>query len=37
MMRVSAAVNLLPRSYPVDADLVTGVPESGIPAAKGYL
>lgn len=26
----------LARSYPVEADLVTGVPESGIPAAKGY-
>ncbi len=26
----------LAKSYPVDADLVTGVPESGIPAAKGY-
>ena len=26
----------LARSYPVDADLVTGVPESGIPAAKGF-
>ena len=26
----------LAKSYPVDADIVTGVPESGIPAAKGY-
>lgn len=26
----------LARSYPAEADLVTGVPESGIPAAKGY-
>ena len=26
----------LAKSYPVDADLVTGVPESGIPAAKGF-
>lgn len=26
----------LAKSYPVDADLVTGVPESGLPAAKGY-
>lgn len=26
----------LAKSYPVEADLVTGVPESGIPAAKGY-
>lgn len=26
----------LARSYPVEADLVTGVPESGVPAAKGY-
>lgn len=26
----------LAKSYPVDADLVTGVPESGVPAAKGY-
>lgn len=26
----------LARSYPVDADLVVGVPESGITAAKGY-
>ena len=26
----------LARSYPVEADLVTGVPDSGIPAAKGY-
>ncbi len=26
----------LARSYPVEADLVTGVPESGIPAAMGY-
>ena len=27
---------VLARSYPVEADLVTGVPESGVPAAKGY-
>lgn len=27
---------LLAKAYPVEADLVTGVPESGIPAAKGY-
>lgn len=26
----------LAKAYPVEADLVTGVPESGIPAAKGY-
>lgn len=26
----------LAKSYPVEADLVTGVPESGIPAAKGF-
>lgn len=26
----------LAKSYPVEADLVTGVPESGLPAAKGY-
>lgn len=26
----------LAKSYPVQADLVTGVPESGIPAAKGF-
>ena len=26
----------LAKSYPVEADLVTGVPESGIPVAKGY-
>lgn len=26
----------LAKSYPVDADIVTGVPESGLPAAKGY-
>lgn len=26
----------LAKSYPVEADLVTGVPESGVPAAKGY-
>ncbi|MBC5689144.1 amidophosphoribosyltransferase [Mediterraneibacter sp. NSJ-55] len=26
----------LAKSYPADADLVCGVPESGIPAAKGY-
>ncbi|HJC63843.1 MAG TPA: amidophosphoribosyltransferase [Candidatus Blautia merdavium] len=26
----------LARSYPVEADMVCGVPESGIPAAKGY-
>ena len=26
----------LAKSYPVCADLVTGVPESGLPAAKGY-
>ncbi len=25
----------LAKSYPVEADLVTGVPESGLPAAKG--
>lgn len=27
---------LLARSYPVDADLVVGVPDSGVPAAKGF-
>ena len=27
---------LLAESHPADADLVTGVPESGIPAAKGF-
>ena len=26
----------LAKAYPVDADLVAGVPESGVPAAKGY-
>ena len=26
----------LAAAYPVDADLVVGVPDSGIPAAKGY-
>ena len=26
----------LAKSYPVQADLVTGVPESGLPAAKGF-
>lgn len=26
----------LAKSYPAEADLVTGVPESGLPAAKGY-
>lgn len=26
----------LAKSYPVEADLVAGVPQSGIPAAKGY-
>lgn len=26
----------LARSYPVEADLVTGVPDSGVPAAKGF-
>ena len=26
----------LAKSYPADADLVTGVPESGLPAAKGF-
>lgn len=26
----------LAKSYPVEADLVTGVPESGVPAAKGF-
>lgn len=26
----------LAKSYPVEADLVTGVPESGLPAAKGF-
>ena len=26
----------LAKSYPVEADIVTGVPESGLPAAKGY-
>lgn len=26
----------LAAAYPVDADLVTGVPDSGVPAAKGY-
>lgn len=26
----------LAKSYPVEADLVAGVPESGVPAAKGY-
>ena len=35
MMHVSVAV--IPcKSYPVEADLVTGVPESGLPAAKGF-
>ena len=31
-----AAGKSLARSHPVEADLVTGVPESGLPAAKGY-
>ena len=31
-----AAGRSLARSHPVAADLITGVPESGIPAAKGY-
>lgn len=30
------AGRMLSRSYPVEADLVTGVPESGLPAAQGY-
>ena len=30
------AGELLAESYPVEADLVTGVPESGLPAAQGY-
>ena len=33
--RIRAGVALA-RSYPVEADLVCGVPDSGIPAAKGY-
>ncbi len=32
-LRAGAA---LAKSYPADADLVCGVPDSGIPAAKGY-
>ena len=36
MMLVSGGGKSLAKSYPVEADLVTGVPESGIPAAKGY-
>jgi amidophosphoribosyltransferase len=31
-----AAGKSLARSHPVAADLVTGVPESGLPAAKGF-
>ena len=31
-----AAGRSLAREYPAEADLVTGVPESGLPAAKGY-
>ncbi|MBO5637562.1 MAG: amidophosphoribosyltransferase [Acidaminococcaceae bacterium] len=31
-----AAGKLLARTHPVEADLVSGVPESGLPAAKGY-
>ncbi len=31
-----AAGKALARSHPVTADLVTGVPDSGLPAAKGY-
>lgn len=31
-----AAGRSLAKSHPVEADLVTGVPESGLPAAKGY-
>jgi len=30
------AGRMLSKSYPVEADLVTGVPESGLPAAQGY-
>lgn len=30
------AGRMLARSYPVEADLVTGVPESGLSAAQGY-
>lgn len=30
------AGEMLARTYPVEADLVTGVPESGLPAAQGY-
>ncbi len=30
------AGRMLAKSYPVEADLVTGVPESGLPAAQGY-
>lgn len=30
------AGKMLAQAYPVEADLVTGVPESGLPAAQGY-
>src|SRR5699024_823119 len=30
------AGGLLAKTYPVDADLVVGVPDSGLTAAKGY-
>lgn len=30
------AGEMLAKTYPVEADLVTGVPESGLPAAQGY-
>lgn len=30
------AGKMLVKTYPVEADLVTGVPESGLPAAQGY-
>lgn len=30
------AGQMLAKAYPVEADLVTGVPESGLPAAQGY-
>ena len=32
----NAAGRVLARSYPVEADLVVGVPDSGVVAAKGY-
>ena len=30
------AGRMLAKSHPIEADLVTGVPEAGLPAAQGY-